>query len=90
MKYEIGIQTYQILTNDDEDCIPCLSSILLAVRDSIFIRNSQEFQIRRGQRDKKIINLKNSIEYDYRGQFFLYLLNMSKGLICAKNPSRGF
>ena len=27
-----GIQTNQILTNDDEVCIPCLSSILLAVR----------------------------------------------------------
>ena len=26
-----GIQTNQILTNDDEVCIPCLSSILLAV-----------------------------------------------------------
>ena len=26
-----GIQTYQILTNDDEVCIPRLSSILLAV-----------------------------------------------------------
>ena len=26
-----GIQTYQILTNDDEVCIPSLSSILLAV-----------------------------------------------------------
>ena len=25
------IQTYQILTNDDEVCIPSLSSILLAV-----------------------------------------------------------
>ena len=27
-----GIQTNQILTNDDEVCIPCLSSILLAVQ----------------------------------------------------------
>ena len=27
-----GIQTYQILTNDDEVCIPSLSSILLAVQ----------------------------------------------------------
>ena len=26
-----GIQTYQILTNDDEVCIPSLSIILLAV-----------------------------------------------------------
>ena len=39
-KYEIGfknsgIQTYQILTNNDEVCIPSLSSILLAVRHSI-------------------------------------------------------
>ena len=27
-----GIKTYQILTNDDEVCIPSLSSILLALR----------------------------------------------------------
>ena len=39
-KYEIGfkssgIQTYQILTNDEEVCISRISSILLAVRHSI-------------------------------------------------------
>ena len=28
-----GIQTYQILTNDDEVCIPSHSSILIAVWD---------------------------------------------------------
>ena len=28
---KLGIQTYQILTNDGEFCIPSLSSILLAV-----------------------------------------------------------
>jgi hypothetical protein len=28
---KLGIETYQILTNDDEVCIPSLSSILLAV-----------------------------------------------------------
>ena len=28
---KIGIQTYQILTNDDEVCIPSLSCILLAL-----------------------------------------------------------
>ena len=27
---ELGIQSCQILTNDDEVCIPCLSSILIA------------------------------------------------------------
>ena len=27
-----GIKTNQVLTNDDEVCIPCLSSILLAVQ----------------------------------------------------------
>ena len=32
MALELGIQTYQILTNDDEVCIPSLSSILLAVQ----------------------------------------------------------
>ena len=48
----LGIQTYQILTNDDEVCIPSLSSIRLAVikmktieihktviRDSKFLKN---------------------------------------------------
>ena len=30
-----GLQTYQILTNDDEVCIPSLSSILLAVKDRV-------------------------------------------------------
>ena len=28
---KLGIHTYQILTNDDEVCIPSLSSILIAV-----------------------------------------------------------
>ena len=28
---KLGIQTYQILTSDDEVCIPSLSRILLAV-----------------------------------------------------------
>ena len=32
MALNSGIQTYQILTNDDEVCIPRLSSILLAVK----------------------------------------------------------
>ena len=31
MALKTEIQTYQILTNDDEVCIPSLSSILLAV-----------------------------------------------------------
>ena len=31
MALKLGIQTYQILTNEDEVCIPSLSSILLAV-----------------------------------------------------------
>ena len=31
MALNAGIQTYQILTNDDEVCIPSLSNILLAV-----------------------------------------------------------
>ena len=30
-KLRIGVQTYQIFTNDDEVCIPSLSSILLDV-----------------------------------------------------------
>ena len=34
---KLGIQTYQILTNDDEGCIPSLSSILLAVTNLFFI-----------------------------------------------------
>ena len=31
MALNSGIQTYQMLTNDDEVCIPSLSSILLSV-----------------------------------------------------------
>ena len=34
---DLGIQTYQILTNDDEVCIPSLSSILLAVKSHLDI-----------------------------------------------------
>ena len=30
---KLGMQTYQILTNDDEVCNPSLSSILLAITD---------------------------------------------------------
>ena len=33
---KLGIQTYQILTNDDEVCIPSLSSFLLAALDKEF------------------------------------------------------
>jgi hypothetical protein len=33
LDFNSGIQTYQILTNDDEVCIPSRSSILLAVRN---------------------------------------------------------
>jgi hypothetical protein len=33
---ELEIQTYQILTNDDEVCIPSLSSILLAAHNLVF------------------------------------------------------
>ena len=37
MALNLGIQTYKILTNDDEVCIPSLSSILLAVRKLLMI-----------------------------------------------------
>ena len=33
----LGIQTYQILTNDDEVCIPSISSILLAVQGIVTV-----------------------------------------------------
>ena len=36
---ELGIQTYQILPNDDEVCIPSLSSIFLAVKHMKRIEN---------------------------------------------------
>ena len=46
---KVRIQTYQILTNDDEVCIPSLSSILLAVPkpkgDSPNSHNSYFFHI---------------------------------------------
>ena len=35
MALKLGIQTYQILKNDDEVCIPSLSSILLAVLTNV-------------------------------------------------------
>ena len=38
MALKLGIETYQILINDDEVCIPRLSNILLAVN---FPMNSQ-------------------------------------------------
>ena len=34
---ELGIQTYQILTKDDEVCISSLSSIFLAVLRILFL-----------------------------------------------------
>jgi len=40
-KLRIGVQTYQIFTNDDEVCIPSLSSILLAV-NLIFLRKQNK------------------------------------------------
>ena len=44
MALKLGIQTYQILTNDDEVCISSLSSILLAVIQNILIvMNSGSF-----------------------------------------------
>ena len=36
MAVKLEIQTYQILTKDDEVCIPSLSSIPLAVYESYF------------------------------------------------------
>ena len=38
MALNSGIQTYQILTNDDEICIPSLSSILIAVSFGIWLK----------------------------------------------------
>ena len=38
MALNSGIQTNQILTNDDEVCIPRVSSILLAVRTLLNLR----------------------------------------------------
>ena len=37
-----GIQTYQIFRNDDEVCIPSLSSILLAVTKAYQFDNNAE------------------------------------------------
>jgi hypothetical protein len=36
---KLGIQTFQILTKDDEVCIPSLSSILLALDSTDFLMN---------------------------------------------------
>ena len=40
---KLGIQTYQILTNDDEVCIPSLSNILLAVSNLFCTINKANF-----------------------------------------------
>ena len=45
---KLGIQTYQILANDDEVCIPSLSSILLAVPVTYYLLSlflSKRFEV---------------------------------------------
>ena len=44
---KIVIQTYQILTNDDEVCIPGLSGILLAVQESLEIVRTNAMMVLR-------------------------------------------
>ena len=46
MALNSGIQTYQILTNDDEVCIPSLSSILLAVLNCLYSESDVEMDSR--------------------------------------------
>ena len=43
MPLKLGIQTYQTLRNDDEVCIPILSSILLAVTSKLTGKISLNF-----------------------------------------------
>ena len=45
MALNSGIQTYQILTNVDEVCIPSLSSILLAVKGLKIIKHDLELMV---------------------------------------------
>ena len=45
MALKLGKQTYQILTNNDEFCIPSLSSILLAVKVSLLIALKNEWTL---------------------------------------------
>ena len=71
MALKLGIQTYQILTNDDEVCIQSLSSILLAVKALLEIlvlrrdnrkRNGQsKFEIQNPFQDLCLL-LKNFLE----------------------------
>ena len=42
MAFKLRIQTYQLLTNDDEVCIPSLSTILLAVTNYSFRKNAKK------------------------------------------------
>ena len=43
MALELGIMTYQILTNNDEVCTPSLSSILLAVLILVIEKKGEQF-----------------------------------------------
>ena len=58
-----GIQTNQILTNDDEICIPRLSSILLAV-----CAKSLSIQWKMGGFEKWLVNVccKKFTDFSYR------------------------
>ena len=63
MAVKLGIQTYQILTNDDEVCIPSLSSILLAVLIT--------FSLKWHKQEKKIIDPESKINQSFIPKGFL-------------------
>ena len=58
---KLGIQTYRTLTNDDEVCIPSLSSIPFAVLvDISFSCRKDRFKIKTHIKDKKKLNFYKS------------------------------
>ena len=65
-----GIQTYQILTNNDEVCIQSLSSILLAVKTS-FWQDSQKENVLKFFSCCKLKSKRDCVTLEKYGQHLL-------------------
>ena len=72
MALNSGIQTYQILTNDDEVCIPSLFSILLAVCIGVWKQRQQKLSCYQGLKvlDSTENNLRKRF-YNFRKKFWI-------------------
>ena len=89
MALNSGIQTYQILTIDDEVCIPNLSSILIAVSNLFhFYEDRTIFTIfLRLNSFKKCIELQNTIKREKKKIRVVALLNFRAPLHFATNST---